>query len=158
MTEISNDTEFRDKLESLDPVYQRILAARFVEKVLSLCDDERVCRVVKVAANPDASADELNTALHTARVAIIDSHARCGAESAWKDQAGYFVARAAAAAVSPPGQLAGGPAWHAAMSSRMAETCRSIDTAEDSAGQVRKQQHLILSEFLTSLRESAPHE
>jgi hypothetical protein len=157
MTEISNDTEFRDSLESLDPAYQRILAARFVEKVLSLCDDERVCRVVKVAANPDASADELHTALHTARVAIIDSHARCGADSSWKDQAGYFVARAAAAALSPPGQLAGGPAWHAAMSSRMAETCRSIDTAEDNTGQVRKQQHLILSEFLTSI-ESAPHE
>jgi hypothetical protein len=32
----------------------------------------------------------------------------------------------------------------------MAETCRSIDTAEDNAGQARKQQYLILSEFLTS--------
>jgi hypothetical protein len=150
MTEIHSDTEFRQKLESLDPAQQRILAARFVEKVLSLCDDERVCRIVKVAANPDASADELANALHTARVAIIDSHARCGAECAWKDQAGYFVARAAAAAVSPPGQLAGGTAWQAAMSSRMAETCRSIDTAEDNAGQTRKEQYLILSEYLTS--------
>lgn len=151
MTEIRNDAEFRQKLESLDPARQRILAARFVEKVLPLCDDERVSRVVKVAASPTASADELATALHTARVAIIDSHARCGAECAWRDQAGYFVARAAAAAVSPPEQLAGGgPAWQAAMSSRLAETCRSIDTAEDNAGQARKQQYLILSEFLTS--------
>jgi hypothetical protein len=150
MTEIHNDTEFRLKLGSLDPARQRILAARFVEKVLSLCDDERVCRVVKVAARPDASADELATALHTARAAIIDSHARCGAECDWKDQAGYFVARAAAAAVSPEGQMAGGAAWQAAMSSRMAETCRSIDTAEDNAGQAREQQYLILSELLTS--------
>jgi hypothetical protein len=150
MTEIRNDTDFRQKLESLDPARQRLLAARFVEKVLSLCDDERVCRVVKVAAEPHASADELATALHTARAAIIDSHARCGAECDWKDQAGYFVARAAAAAVSPEGQMAGGSAWQAAMSSRMAETCRSIDTAEDNAGETRKQQYLILSEFLTS--------
>jgi hypothetical protein len=150
MTEIHNDTEFRQRVESLDAVRQRLLAARFVEKVLSLCDDERVCRIAKVAANADASADELATALHTARVAIIDSHARCGAECAWKDQAGYFVARAAAAAVSPPGQLAGGSAWQAAMSSRMAETCRSIDTGEDNASNARKEQYLILSEFLTS--------
>jgi hypothetical protein len=150
MTEIRNDIEFRQKLESLEPARQRALAARFVENVLSLCDDERVCRVVKVAADPQASADELATALHTAKTAIIDSHARCGADCAWKDQAGYFVARAAAAAVSPVGQLAGGPAWQAAMSSRMAETCRSIDTAEDTAGQARKQQYRLLSEFLTA--------
>jgi hypothetical protein len=158
MTEIGNDTEFRQKLESLDHSRQRLLAARFVENVLPYCNDERIARVVKVAADPHASADELATALHTAKTAIIDSHARCGAESDWKDQAGYFVARAAAAAVTPEGQMVGGPAWQAAMSSRMAATCRSIDSAEVKAGQARTQQYLILSEFLTSLRESAPHE
>ena len=89
-------------------------------------------------------------ALRTAKAAVIDSHARCGADCDWKDQAGYFVARAAAAAVSPEGQMAGGPAWQAAMSSRMAATCRSIDSTEDIAGQARTQQYLILSEFLTS--------
>ena len=150
MTEIHNDTEFRQKLESLDPVRQRTLAARFVENVLPFCTDERVARVVKVAADPRATADELATALHTAKAAIIDSHARCGAECDWKDQAGYFVARAAAAAVSPEGQMAGGQAWQAAMSSRMAATCRSIDSTEDNAGQARMQQYLALSEFLTS--------
>jgi hypothetical protein len=150
MTEIHNDAEFRQKLESLDPDRQRILAARFVENVLPFCNDERVSRIVKIAADPHASADELATALRTAKVAIIDSHARCGAEGDWKDQAGYFVARAAAAAVSPAGQSAGGPAWQAAMASRMAATCRSIDSTEDNAGQARMQQYLILSEFLTS--------
>ena len=78
MTEISNDTEFRQKLESLDPARQRILAARFVEKVLSLCDDERVCRVVKVAAEPHASADELATALDTAGRLFCGACRRCG--------------------------------------------------------------------------------
>jgi hypothetical protein len=149
MTEIHDDTQFRQKLESLEPVRQRTLAARFVQNVLPFCSDERVARVVKVAADPQASADELATALRTAKAAIIDSHARCGAECDWKDQAGYFVARAAAAAVSPQGQMAGGPAWQAAMSSRMAATCRLIDSAEDHAGQARLQQYLILSEFLT---------
>jgi len=150
MTEIHNDTEFRQQLESLDSNRQRLLAARFVEDVLRFCNDERVSRVVKIAADPHASADELATALHTAKGAIIDSHARCGAECDWEEQAGYFVARAAAAAVSPAGQIAGGPAWQAAMASRMAATCRSIDGTEDNAGQARMQQYLILSEFLTS--------
>jgi hypothetical protein len=150
MTEVRNDTEFRQKLESLDHARQRQLAARFVESVLPFCSDERVGRVVKVAADSRASADELATALRTAKAAIIDSHARCGAECDWKDQAGYFVARAAAAAVSPEGQMTGGPAWQAAMSSRMAATCRSIDSTEDHAGQARMQQYRILSEFLTS--------
>ena len=59
MTEIHNDTEFRQKIESLDSSRQRILAARFVEDVLPFCNDERVSRIVKIAANPHASADEL---------------------------------------------------------------------------------------------------
>ena len=150
MTEIRNDIEFRQKIESLEPVRQRTLAARFVESVLPFCSDERIGRVVKVATNPQATADELATALRTAKAAVIDSHARCGAECAWKDQAGYFVARAAVAAVSPAGQMAGGSAWQAAMSSRMAATCRAIDGPEDNTGQARMEQYRILSEFLTA--------
>jgi hypothetical protein len=150
MTEISNDTDFRQKIESLPYARQRLLAARFVESVLAFSGDERVARVLKVAADPKASADELATALRTAKAAVIDSHARCGAECDWKDQAGYFVARAVAAAVSPEGQMAGGPAWQAAMSSRMAATCRSIDSAEDNAGQTRTQQYRVLSDFLNA--------
>jgi hypothetical protein len=149
MTEIRNDIEFRQKIESLPFARQRLLAAHLVESVLQFSDDERVARVVKVAADPRASADELATALRTAKAVVIDSHARCGAECDWKDQAGYFVARAAAAAVSPEGQMAGGPAWQAAMSSRMAATCRAIESTEDTAGPTRLQQYRVLSEFLT---------
>ena len=90
MTEIHNDTEFRQKLESLDPVRQRTLAARFVENVLPFCTDERVARVVKVAADPRATADELATALHTAKAAIIDSHARCGRRVRLEGSGGVF--------------------------------------------------------------------
>ncbi|MEN8107244.1 MAG: hypothetical protein ABFS22_04480 [Pseudomonadota bacterium] len=149
MTAITNDTEFRRQLEGLDYARQRA-AARFIEHVLDLCDDERIGRVAKVAANPNASADELATALHSARAAAIDSHARCGADSDWKEQAGYFVARAATAAVSPEGQVAAGPAWQAAMSSRMAQTSMAIETPEDTAGQERLAQYRILSEFLNA--------
>ena len=47
-------------------------------------------------------------------------------------EAGYFVARAAAAATTTPEHSrAGGPAWQAAMSARMAYTSMLIDDATD---------------------------
>ena len=150
MVDITNDDDFRKVISGMDDSGQRALAARFLENVLALSDDERIARVAQVAARPDASADELVSALHTARTATVDHHNRCGAECNWKDQAGYFVARAALAAVSAQDQVAGGPAWQAAMSSRMAKTCKSIDTAEDTSSQDRQEQYRILSEFINS--------
>jgi hypothetical protein len=149
MKEITNDTEFRHTLEGMDHARQRLLAARFIQNVLSLADDERLNWVAKTAADPDASATELTTALHNAKAVTLDSYTRCGAECDWRDQARYFVARAAVAAVSPEGQMAGGPAWQAAMSSRMAQTCNAIDAAEDTAGQEQLTQYRILADFLT---------
>jgi hypothetical protein len=152
MVDITNDDEFRRLVTEMDFARQRVLAARFLENVLPLNDDERITRIAQVASKPDASADELATAFHTARAATVEHHNRCGAECDWKAQAGYFVARAALAAVSPAAadQLAGGPAWQTAMSSRMAMTCKSIDLGEDSAGQEQQEQYRILSEFLDS--------
>ena len=150
MTTITHDTEFRRALEGLDASQQRAVAALFVENVLSLSDDERVARVVKVAANSDASDNELADALHAARAATSDCHTRCGAAGDWAEQAGYFVARAAVAAVTPEWQTTSGPALQAAMSSRMAQTCQSIVSGEDTAGQESREQYRILSEFLNS--------
>lgn len=150
MVDITNENEFRRLVTEMDYARQRALAARFLEHVLPLSDDERITRIAQVASRPDASTDELATALHTARAATVELHNRCGAECDWKEQAGYFVARAALAAVSPEDQLAGGPAWQTAMSSRMAMTCKSIDLAEDTAGQEQHEQYRILSEFLKS--------
>jgi hypothetical protein len=148
MVEITDDATFRIQLANLDSRQQRALAARFVQHVLPLSNDERVSRVVRVAASADASADELASALHTARAAVVDSHNRCGAECDWKDQAGYFVARAALAAVTGGEQVAGGAAWQAAMSSRMALTCESIASEKDTTGRERQEQYRILAEFL----------
>jgi hypothetical protein len=106
-----------------------------------------------VAAKPEVSADELSTALHTARTATVESHNRCGAECDWKEQAGYFVARAALATVSPAERIPGGPAWQAAVSSRMARTCETIDVADTTTGAEQQYQYRILSEFLESRRE-----
>jgi hypothetical protein len=150
MTRVSNDTEFRTALDALDPTRQRLVAARFVENVLALCSDERIARVIGVAGNGEASADELAAALKTARATTFDCHTRCGSEGDWAAQEGYFVARAATAALTPLGQMPSGPAWQAALSSRMAQTSKAIVTGDDTAGQEAGQQYRILSEFLDS--------
>lgn len=149
--QVTNDAEFKQVLDKLEIRQQRAVAALFVEHVLSLCNDERIERAASVASNPNASEDELTTALKSARAATFDSHTRCGSEGDWTEQAGYFVARAAAAAVTPVSQTQGGPAWQAAMSSRMAQTCKSIDVAEASAcGQESEEQYRILDDFLNT--------
>ncbi len=153
MSEMCNDKEFRKTLESLDPIQQREVAAMFVNHVLSLCDDKRLDRVLKVAADAEASDEELAAAVKTAHAVTFDSHARCGAEGHWSEQAGYFVARAAVAAATPLAHSrAGGPAWQAAMSARMAFTTSLIDdeTNSRSAHTECLWQYQALSEYLNA--------
>jgi hypothetical protein len=151
MSQITNDTEFKQAIKNLDESNQRLIAARFVESVLPLSTDERIARVIKVAADKEASADELSSALRTAKAATFDSHTRCGSEGNWTDQAGYFVSRAAVAALTPCEQCSSGsPAWQAAMSSRMARTSMEIDTDDVSTTSESEQQYKILSDYLNS--------
>lgn len=151
MTGITNESEFRQAIKSLDYEKQRALAAKFIEHVLNLCSDKRIADVVRIAADSNASSDELSGALHTARAAAIDCHTRCGSEADWQKHAGYFVARAAVAAVTPESELAGASAaLQAAMSSRMAQTCESIATDDDMAAQEAQDQYRILSEYIAS--------
>jgi len=151
MSQITNDTEFKRAIKDLDASRQRLIAARFVEHVLPLSTDERIARVVKVAADNEASADELSNALRTAKAATFDSHTRCGSEGNWTEQAGYFVSRAAVAALTPCEQCSSGsPAWQAAMSSRMARTSMQIDADDMSTSNESEQQYQILSDYLNS--------
>lgn len=151
MTTITNDIEFRKALEGLDYSQLREVAGMFVQNVMDLSCDDRIKRVVKVASDAEATADELASALKSAKAAMIDCHARCGAEGDWRHQAGYFVARAATSALTPEGQCrSGGPAWQAAMSSRMARTSIEIDSGDDSPSEESEQQYHILSNYLNS--------
>ena len=134
MSQITNDTEFKQALLALDSTQQRVVAALFVEHVLPLSNDERLNRVIKVATDNHASQDEISNALKSAKAATFDSHTRCGAEGNWTEQAGYFVARATVAAVTPQAQSqSGNPAWQAAMSSRMAQTSLLIGDESNEA-------------------------
>lgn len=156
MTEISNESEFRQAIKDLDSARQRLLAAQFVEHVLGLCKDRRIANVIQIAVDPDASEDTLASALRTAHAAAVDLHTRCGSECDWREQAGYFVARAAISALTPEKQLAGASAaLQAAMSCRMAQTSESIATADDRAVQETRDQYRILSDFLQTTREHA---
>lgn len=150
MSNISNDAEFKKALQKLDPVRQRVVAALFVQHVLPLANDLRLARVIKAAVDPQAAASDLADALKSAKAATLDSHARCGSEGNWTDQAGYFVARAAVSAVTPEAQArAGGAAWQAAMSCRMAQTSMQIDNP-DAAPAGYAWQYEILSNYLKS--------
>ncbi|MEA3409994.1 MAG: hypothetical protein U9R74_00450 [Pseudomonadota bacterium] len=152
MSQISNDIEFKQALQNLDATQSRVVAALFIEHVLPLCEDERINRVVKVATDSNASEDEIADALRSAKAATFDSHTRCGSEGNWTEQAGYFVARAAVAAVTPLAQSrASGPAWQAAMSCRMAQTSLLIDNESDQATDTENEwQYNILSDYLRS--------
>jgi hypothetical protein len=150
MTEITNDREFRAALDRLDAGQQRLVAAGFAKSVLHLCTDERIARVLEVAGDPGASSSALGEALKTAKATTFDCHTRCGSEGDWLEQAGYFVARAAVAALTPQGQMPGGVAWQAAMSARMAETSKSIVTGENTAGQESENQYRLLAGFLNT--------
>lgn len=148
---MSNDAEFKRALDSLSDVQQRQVAAMFTTHVLALSDDARLHRVIKVAGDADATSEELAAALKTAHAATFDSHARCGAEGNWIDQAGYFVARAAVAATTAPEHArAGGPAWQSAMSARMAYTSMLIDEVNEnkSAHAEAEWQYQSLSDYL----------
>ena len=153
MSKINNDTELKQALQNLDAAQQRNVAALFVDHVLSLSDDDRIKRAVKVAGDNSASEGEIADALRSARAAIIDSSTRCGAEGNWTDQAGYFVARSAVAAITPvENSRVGGPAWQAAMSARMAYTTSLIDDASNtqSAHTECLWQYEALSDYLNA--------
>ena len=153
MSQISNDTEFKQALQNLDATQNRMVAALFIEHVLTLSNDDRIQRAVKVAANSNVSDGEISDALKLAKAAIMDSSTRCGAEGNWTEQAGYFVARAAVAALTSPAQSrSGGPAWQAAMSCRMAQTSLLIDNESDevTANSENEWQYSILSDYLMS--------
>jgi len=157
MMQINNDADFRRALTNMDGEQQRAVAAKFVAHVLLLSGDERLNRVIKTAADIQSSEDELSNALKSARAATFDSHARCGSEGNWTDQAGYFVARAAVAAVAPQAKSkAGGAAWQAAMSSRMARTSILIDDElSDLPAQAENEwQYRTLSDYLNTLAQS----
>jgi len=156
MVDISNDASFREALLKLEPVDARIVGGKFVESVVPLADDQRLRRIVDVASSREATEEELEANRKLAKSIMVDTYTRCGADGDWNEQAGYFVARAAAACLSPSEKgKSGGPAWQAAMSSRMARTSAAINSGDGAESESGRQYH-ILSDYLeTRERETS---
>jgi len=150
MNAIADDVQFKQAVTSLDASEARIIGAKFVQNVVALADDQRLRRVVEVASTRDATGEEVAATLKLAKTIMLDSYTRCGADGDWNDQAGYFVARAAVACMTPFEKgKPGGPAWQAAMSSRLARTSASIDSDDESASESARQ-YEILTDYLNS--------
>ena len=147
MSEISNDAELQEALSKLSIGQQRIVAAGFVENVLSLTEDIRLAHAVEVAADPEASETELNTAYRSAKSAAIDAHARCGADGEWTDQSGYFVARAMELVTGPIRTQGKSLAWKVALQCRMASACLEPDAGDNNTCTAQRQ---ILTNYLNS--------
>lgn len=148
---IMSDTDFRKELEQLSLVQQRRVGAAFVRNVLELTSDPAVAKVVDTASNTETvGEDELALAFKNAKAAALESHTRCGADSDWQAQAGYFVARAASALVAPAKQVKT-PAWEAAANARMARTCGMIESADATMHEESEAQYRILEQFLNDI-------
>jgi hypothetical protein len=150
MTTISNDHDLRDALSRLGDVRQRILGATFTKSVIHLCRNQRVHRAVESALNPDASDSELLDALKAVKGYAAKTYTACGKDTDWLAQADHFVAAAAAAALTPAGQLPEktNPAWKAAVQARMAKNCELMIEEEGEMETEAQRQYRIANESL----------
>ncbi len=144
---ISNDSEFKTALIKLSPSQQRMVAARFVENVLNLCEDPRVRAAVSAAKRPDITDAEITVVFQAAKSASVETYTQCGKEADWRSQAGHFVAVAAMNCLSPT-ERAGNLAWDVAMNARMARISETIATGQGTENREAEQQYRILAEFL----------
>lgn len=144
---ISNDKDFKNLLGSLDPLRQRRVAARFVERVLDLSGDVRVRAAVEAAGRGELTEAEREVLFQAVNSARVESYTQCGKECDWAEQAGHFVAKAALncvkAAVSGENI-----AWDAAMHARMAHTCQSVASGVGTETREAEAQYAILDEIL----------
>lgn len=152
MPKITNDQEFKQALTDLSVPQQRLVAALFAENVLGLVNDFRIQNAINVAKNPQAAAEERDSAYKTAKAASVDSFTQCGRDADWAKQAGHFVAEAVVTSVTPETHLAAEDnlAWNAAMHARMARTCETISGGQGTENAESKQQYRILEGFLTT--------
>ena len=150
MTQIANDRELRQALDSISLTDQRTVGGLMVRNVLKLTKDARIMRAVEIATNPDRYETALEGAYHEARAFSVNSYTACGRDADWLAQAEHFVAAAATACLLPADQLGGTDnlAWRAAMQARMAKNCEMIDSGEGALDNEATRQYAIVCKFL----------
>jgi hypothetical protein len=145
----TNDREFKAKLGGLPILQQRHVAAKFVQRVLPLCNDFRIKSALELAERAEGSDAELGSAHQAAKAAAVESYTQCGHECDWNTQAGHFVAQATVTCVRPAIE-GDNLAWEAAMSARMARTCEAVANGEGTENSEAEAQYRILEAFLNS--------
>lgn len=153
-TRIESDADFRATLAELPVTKQRQIGKRFIDHVIELSDSSKVKQAVSFVDTPGSAADEELTDAHKmAKAAAIESYTLCGNEGDWRNQAGHFVAAAAAACLTP-GTLSGHSgdlAWSTAMNARMARVCESIaDNSVGAENSEAQEQYRILEAYLNA--------
>jgi hypothetical protein len=143
---IRTDREFKATLNALPIAVQRQVAARFVERVATLCKDPRVTAAINAARRADIGDAELAAAFHAARTAAVETYAQCGHAADWLCQASHFVAEAAASCVLPADR-AGHLAWSAAMHARMARSFETVAGGDGTQHDEAEQQYRIVNEY-----------
>jgi hypothetical protein len=151
MPKISNDHDLRGAVNKLPADQQRLLGASFVKSVIRLSTEPRVARAVETALNPEATDSDLEDAFRAAKSHATKTYAECGRDTNWLAQADHFVAEAAAAALTPESLLpekSANRAWKAAVQSRMAVNCASMEEEEGETASEMERQYRIADEFL----------
>ncbi len=137
----------KNTLKALPAEQQQELGTLIIEHVLELSDDSRVKSAIAAIKRDNPSKNESVVLRALVKKAALDSHARCGSDSEWSEQAAHFVALAASSLLA--GDKESGTAiWQAAMSCRMARTCKQIDTEQESDKDEAIAQYRILNSFL----------
>jgi hypothetical protein len=141
MPSITNDSELRQFIDSLDFAQQRALGVQFAKGVIDLSQDPRLKKALEAALTPGISDEELDDAYKTAKAISTATFTACGRDADWMAQADHFAAAALQAALAPADQLPGNTtsAWKAAMQARMARTCAMIETGEGGESESQEQ-------------------
>lgn len=136
MVEIVNESEFRTQLARQPVAVQRKLAARFIEQVQDLSDDQRVKSALDAAGADHSGAEELSRAYQSVHSLYVETHPRSDlSELDFKRQAAHFVTEACLVALSPvyEGEQPVNLAQKTAMYCRMARTCASMKHDQEQA-------------------------
>jgi hypothetical protein len=145
MSNVTNDSELRQFIDSLDFEQQRALGVKFAESVIDLTQDPRLKKALQTALTPVVSEPEVEEAYRNAKAISTATYTACGRDTDWMAQAEHFVAAALQAALAPADQLPGKgtAAWKAAMQARMARNCAMIETGQGGVDSESQRQYKI---------------
>ncbi len=149
-TQITNDQQLREALNSLNLQQQRELGGLYVSNVSHLSADPRISRAVEAAAKTEISPQELEDAYKSVKTFATQSYTACGRDADWAAQAEHFVAAAAAACLAQEEQSGSksNSAWRAAMQARMAKNCEMILKDEGELANEAEKQYQIAEKYL----------